>query len=671
MKYLLIVLLLCSFSCLAQMNNLMPQPKKVNGGPGRFTLDKNFEVRISSVTESRLNAAAIRMLFRLDGRTGLFITKYLEDDADTGNAPMVIEIARKGRVTLGEDESYSLIITPAIIRLTAETDLGAMHGLETLLQLLTADDSGYYFPAVEISDEPRFKWRGLLMDVARHWMPVEVIKRNLDGMAAVKMNVLHLHLTEDQGFRIESKVFPRLHELGSNGDYFTQEQMRDIIQYADARGIRVVPEFDLPGHATSWFVGYPKLASTVGPYKIETTFGVMNSSLDPTKEETYKFIDLFFKEMCELFPDDYFHIGGDENNGKQWDANEDIQQFMVDNEIDSNHELQSYFNTRLLEILTKYGKTMVGWDEILQPGMPKNIMIQSWRGRESLYEAAKKGYQVLLSNGYYIDLCRPARHHYLNDPLPSDAPLTNEEMEYVLGGEATMWAELVTPETVDSRIWPRTIAIAERLWSPSRVDDVDDMYRRLEVTSRRLEEVGIMHLRNQDMMLRRMAGGNDIAPLRTLIDVVEPLKVYSRHSQGLKYTTHLPLTRIADAAFPESSTARLFLASMKEFLADPDSAKMDDLMTYLVPWMENHEHLAPTIERSHIIGEALMLSANLSAISQVAMEAIGYQMRDEVPPTIWKAKARKTIEEAKKPYMEAELAVVSAIEMLVNMVGDH
>src|SRR5678816_3175249 len=192
-----------------------------------------------------------------------------------------------------------------------------------------------------------------MIDVARHFQTMEVLKRNLDGMAAVKMNVFHWHLSEDQGFRIESKKFPKLHQLGSDGNYFTQEQVKEIIAYARDRGIRVVPEFDIPGHSTSWLVGHPELGSAPGPYSIERRAGIFEPALDPTRDEVYKFLDTFLGEMAALFPDAYLHIGGDENEGKQWDRNPKIQAFMKEKGIKNNHALQAYFNTRLLKILQK------------------------------------------------------------------------------------------------------------------------------------------------------------------------------------------------------------------------------------------------------------------------------------------------------------------------------
>ena len=362
---------------------------------------------------------------------------------------------------LGDDESYTLDVSDRQAHLTAPTTVGAMRGIETFLQLLEGDTDGFYFPAVTIADQPRFPWRGLMMDSGRHFQPVEVIKRNLDAMAAVKLNVLHWHLTEDQGFRVESTKLPELYRMGSDGLFYSQEQVRGIIQYAADRGIRVVPEFDMPGHATSWLVSHPEIASGPGPYKIERQPGIFDPTMDPTNDKTYKLLKVFFAEMAGLFPDAYMHIGGDENEGKQWNANPQIQAFMKEKGIKSNHELQTYFNKRILPMLQKDGKIMMGWDEIFQPDLPKDVVIQSWRGQKALAEAAKQGFQGILSNGYYIDLMYPASDHYVVDPLPAGSGLTPEEQKRVLGGEATMWSEWVSPETIDSRIWPRTAAIAD------------------------------------------------------------------------------------------------------------------------------------------------------------------------------------------------------------------
>src|SRR6202171_2442715 len=471
--------------------NLMPVPGSVEMRTGRLAITGSFNVALKDYADDRLRAGIARTIKRLGGRTVL--TLPLELAADESAATLVVQCERAGNAipSVAENESYSLEITDKQARLVAPTVVGALRGLETLLQLLQGDREGYYLPGIKIQDQPRFPWRGLLIDAGRHYEPMEVLKRNLDAMAAVKLNVLHWHLTEDQGFRVESKKFPKLHSMGSDGLYYTQDQVREIIAYARDRGIRVVPEFDIPGHATSWLVGYPELGSAPGPYKIERGAGIFEPALDPTREPTYKFLDGFLGEMATLFPDAYMHIGGDENEGKQWDRNPQIQAFMKEKGIKDNHALQAYFNQRVLKILQKHGKKMIGWEEILHPDLPRDAVIHSWRGPASLADAAKKGYNGILSAGYYIDLIFPASQHYLADPILENSTLSSEEAKHILGGAATMWGEGVSPETIDSRIWPRTPAIAERLWSPRNVNDVDDMYRRLSVLSRQLEELGL------------------------------------------------------------------------------------------------------------------------------------------------------------------------------------
>jgi hexosaminidase len=420
---------------------------------------------------------------------------------------------------------------------------------------------------VSIDDKPRFQWRGLLIDVCRHFIPIEAIKRNLDGMAAVKLNVLHLHLTEDQGFRIESRNFPRLQQYGSDGLYFTQAQIRDIVAYAAERGIRVVPEFDMPGHVTSWLAAYPELGSAPGPYEVARTWGVFDAAFDPTRDKLYAFLDTFFGEMASLFPDTYVHIGGDESNGNQWNANPAITAFMEKRHLKDAHALQAYFNQRLARILKKHGKKMAGWDEILHPDLPRDILVQSWRGERSLADGARQGYTGILSNGYYLDLVYPASQHYLVDPLPASSDLTPEEAARVLGGEACMWAERVSRETIDSRIWPRLAAIAERLWSPASVRDVRDMYRRLVTIAVQLEDLGLQHESAVPVVLRRMVNNPDIGPLQVLVDLVEPVKGYARGRERPE-TQFTPLTHLVDAARPESLAALRLAAAVDELVAD-------------------------------------------------------------------------------------------------------
>src|SRR5215467_4257634 len=503
----------------------MPWPESVNPGSGQLPISGSFTVRIRG-EDPRLRPTAGIFLNDLRRHTGMLPLDFqIADGARTGQLVIQSEHASEEVQKLGEDESYTLVVIPSGAQLDAPTTLGVMRGLQTFLQLVQMTPEGFAVPAVSIQDKPRFPWRGLLIDSSRHFTPVDVIKRNLDGMAAVKLNVFHWHLTDYQGFRVESKRFPKLQEMGSDGLYYTQDEIRSLVSYARDRGIRIVPEFDMPGHSTSWFVGYPELASGPGPYSIERKWGVFDPAMDPTRDSTYKFLDEFVGEMTKLFPDDFFHIGGDEVNGKQWDANPKIQQFMHAHGLKSNDELQAYFNRHLQKILEKHGKTMTGWDEILRPDLPKSIVIQSWRGQQSLADAARQGYRGLLSSGYYLDLMSPTSAHYAVDPFTGPtAGLSDADKQKILGGEACMWAEYVSPENVDSRIWPRMAAIAERLWSSQSTTDLESMYTRMAATSRWLDAYGLTHNTAKRLMSQRMADTEDASAVETLLDSVEPVK---------------------------------------------------------------------------------------------------------------------------------------------------
>ncbi|HEV2463292.1 MAG TPA: family 20 glycosylhydrolase, partial [Acidobacteriaceae bacterium] len=533
----------------AFVNTLMPEPAHLAVENGDLPLTPSFTAATDSFHDARLDDAIGRMLKQLESHTGLQIA-LAPSASKTGTLLITVDGPGEEIQNVDENESYSLDVTPNGAHLKAATDVGAMHGLQTFLQLVQAGGSSYIVPAVSIQDSPRFPWRGLMIDCSRHFEPIPVIKRTLDGMAAVKLNVFHWHLSDDQGFRIESKVFPKLSELGSDGDFYTQDQAREIVAYARARGIRVVPEFDIPGHAQSWFVGYPDLASAPGSYQIEHQYGVFDPVMDPTRESTYKFLDKFVGEMADIFPDPYMHIGGDENNGVQWKNSPRIQAFMKEHNLHSTSDLQTYFNQKLLPILKKHNKRMVGWDEIFAPGLSTDAVIESWRGFDSLAASAKQGYEGILAAGYYLDQIQPAGQHYQVDPLPANSNLTPEEKARILGGEAAMWGEHVSPRSIDSRIWPRTAAIAERLWSPQSVNNVDDMYRRLWVENIRLESLGLTQTSHESVALRELAGTAAIGPLRILASVLQPVGFGQRYE--LQHTSQLtPMDHLIDAVRPD------------------------------------------------------------------------------------------------------------------------
>jgi len=648
--------------------NLMPMPANVQAGTGQLQITQSFSVAVSGAHDASFDEEVQRFQAQLSRQTGIpFRPK-------SGTAPTLQIHADHGRQAvqkLGEDESYELTVSDSGAKLTAPTSLGVLRGLQTFLQLVEITPTGFAAPSVTIKDQPRFPWRGTMIDVSRHFIPIDVLKRNLDGMAAVKLNVLHWHLSDDQGFRVESKAFPKLTGMGSDGMFYTQEEIRDLIAYAHARGIRVMPEFDIPGHSRSWFLGYPELSSGSGPYTLERGGpGYIDPVMDPTRESTYKFLEKFIAEMVKLFPDAYFHIGGDEVNGKQWDANPKIQAFIQAHGMKNNQDLQAYFNQRLQKIVAKNHKIMVGWDEILHPDLPKTIIVQSWRGQASLAAAAKQGYSGLLSFGYYLDLMWPAARHYAVDPMADAAAnLTPEEQSRILGGESCQWAEWVTPENIDSHIWPRNAAIAERLWSPQNVTDVPSMYARMNAVSLNLEFLGLTHRSARLRMLHRMAGTADITALRNLADVVEPVKDYERWDDAKgPIDFHAPLTRMIDAVYPESDVARHFNDLVQTFVQSgyKNQATEVQIRAQLTTWRDNDARLHPLLTQTFLLQEDLPLSQSLSAVGQAGLQALDYLDKGQTPPDSWKTQQLAVIAQAKTRQADLLLMVVAPVEQLAE-----
>jgi len=761
---------------------LMPLPAELKLGNETFLLDDGLSHEFDGLSTPRLERAVERFYARLSSETGLRF-----GNGDDRKLILRCNVTATDYPSLGDDESYSIDISGRQILLKASAETGIIYGLETLLQLVEQEQGQWVLPGLELKDRPRYPWRGLLIDVSRHWIPKEVILRNLDAMAAVKMNVLHWHLTDYQGFRVESKVFPALHEEGSGGDYYTQDDVREVVQYAADRAIRVVPEFDLPGHSTSWFVGYPQLGSAPGPYVIDSVFGVLDPVMDPTREEVYRFLDDFFVEMAGLFPDAYVHIGGDEVAATQWEENVQIRQFMDEFDLDDAPALQAYFNLRLEQLLERHGKKMMGWDEILHPELTgKGIVVQSWRDQSSLWEAARNGDLAVLSAGYYLDHKQPAGFHYnvdpavirgavtidvdstnwkgwdfslqtgdmeidgelylfgegeslrgvtnfiggstgftdavlegdhlsfsiesnfgtikfdtriagdsiagsaniflLNlpirgrrsggsdmeggDPIPEFKkvePLTREQEANILGGEACMWSEMVNRMTLESRVWPRAAAIAEKLWAPSSLtDDTDDMYRRLMVLDDRLERRGLEQRRYGESLLRDMVGEPYIEPLRTLVGVLQEDRFFNRMSiYEHGFYTNTPLNRVVDAAPPESYAAYRFGKEVDHWLESHDEETKVRLVNTLELWASNHAQLAPAFSRSERLKEVEPHSVHLSELAGVALEALSLQPS----PLPSDSTLAAMFTSAAEAYGGTVLPVVGAVQKLVMNAG--
>jgi hexosaminidase len=641
---------------------------------GALVLNTHFKAAFTGDHDPRLDAALDRMLVRLDRQCGEIRRAQYESATTATPAILTLKVAGPGGVVQGvdEDESYQLTVTPSQATLTAATDVGAMHGMETLLQLVTTANGACSLPAVTIDDAPRFRWRGLHLDVSRHFEPVAVIERTLDGMAVAKLNVFHWHLSDDQGFRAESKKFPRLTGVASEGQFYTQDQMREVVAYARARGIRVVPEFDMPGHTSSWILAYPEYGAGEDIKALPSVFGIPRAELDPSNEKTIKFIDAFVGEMSEIFPDAYFHIGGDETEGKGWLANPRIAAFMQKKGFKDPPALQAYFNQRLLPILTKHGKKMVGWDEILNPSLPKDIMIQSWRGEESLAAGAVQGYSGILSAPYYLDGQKTSEMMFLADPIPADTKLTAAQQALIFGGEACMWAEQLYPETVDSRIWPRALAIAERFWSPQSDRDVPDMYRRLRIASLELEDVGLTHISGPEKLRRNLTGSTDPEALDVFASVIEPVSFGERYD-GQHTDSYTSLDRLVDAVVADPPARQRIAAEVTALVAAPHSAAAQvaeqALRRRFTQWQEAAPALEAWAHRSPRLSDTEARAHQLGALAQVGLESLAYLNAHTQPSSGWQAAQSAVLADAEKPSALVRFVFLPALQQLVQAVA--
>ncbi|CAF4140863.1 unnamed protein product, partial [Rotaria sp. Silwood2] len=672
--------------------NVIPLPKFIDKKNSILVISNGFQVVPKQKPTEDLQLALRRYLKYISLLTEIPI-EINEDSLSSENKLIIdclsITSQKDAYPTLGEDESYTLNITKTGSYLYALSLTGIIRGLSTFIQLIERNTSSdtFYIPLVNIIDRPRFKWRGLLLDVSRHWMPVTVIERTLNAMELSKLNVLHLHLSDDQGFRVESIEYNLLHD---RKDFFTQKDIQHLVEYARQRRIRIIPEFDIPGHTTSWFVGYPELATEPGPYQLATKWGVMKSTMDPTKENTYIFLDKFFKEMTKLFPDPYFHIGGDEVEGSQWATSQTLQKFMKEHRLEDKHGLQAYFNTRIQEILKKHGKIMVGWEEILDKTranltLYKTAVIQSWLNRQASVNAAEKGYRVIISNGYYLDHLSSSISHYNVDPiLNNNVPLIDENYRSnILGGEACMWSEFITQHSVDSRIWPRSLAIAERFWSPSTISDENFLYERLFRMNRLLDKLqtGVTHISSYKTQLQNLIidpnRKNDLLhPLVILADVCEPYG-HPQRSHTEKYSTNVPLTTFADALQSESE-----LIWKLEKLPNDDKTYHDIFQT----WSINHlrlRQLFDTVEKNknkNIWGQDIeQLSENLAQTGQIGLRILDYNSKKILHPdknnamnswtlSHWISHHEILLQQLENQVREVRLAAVRPVRHLLKLI---
>ena len=492
------------------------------------------------------------------------------------------------------DESYQLRVDPKneSIIVNANTEWGILRSLATLSQLVEYSGNLAHPTSIQscnLNDAPAFTWRGLMLDPARHFLPIKVIEETLDLMFLFKLSVLHLHLTDDQGFRFFSPTYPELAEVGGEGNYYTTIQLKGLVQYASARGIRIVPELDIPGHCTSWLAAKPEWGAGSGVVREKDAvgkkeaakakgdrkgtinaehpshhFGGHKACLDPGNPEIYKAMAILLDELAEVFPDEYVHLGGDEVNPEWWSTNAAVQEYMQSQQLDTVSDLQNHFMTRVARLVHDLGKKVVGWDEILHPDLSRSVVIQSWRTAKYRDIALENGFDCIFSSAYYLDLFYPADIHYgfIPDAEPlalqeqeaviiDDARLahiqelnrwlanfhdraankmsgSNKETGQILGGEACMWSELVTEDLLHTRIWSRMPVIAERFWSGTTASA--DIYPRLEASwefMNRLLGIDIYGPIEQ-FVASFNASINEQHLLRVLLLNLEPVKGYAR-----------------------------------------------------------------------------------------------------------------------------------------------
>lgn len=655
----------------ALVHALMPIPSEMSRGDGFLRIEPGFGIRLSGHEDPRLLRAAARVVDWVSLETGVSTRQVFGVDDDGVKFLIQVETGASSVQGVREDESYSFEVTRDRAVLQSATPYGALRGIETFRQLVRLDAEGFGLPAVRIVDRPRFAWRGLLIDAVRHWIPPAVIMRNLEAMATVKLNVLHWHLTDDQGFRIESRRYPRLHELGSDGRFYTQDEVRRIVEFAGDRGIRVVPEFDMPGHATSWFVGYPELASAPGPYTIPESWGGQEPTMDPTRKEIYELVGGLLDEMHGLFPDPCVHVGGDEINPKQWAANPEIRSFMADNGMTEFPQLHAHFNRRVHRMLEENGRRLIGWDPILRSGPPDGSIVQSVRGPQWVEDAVRQGYEAIAASQYYLTQMRPAAFHYDSDPVDGKCdPVPVVQQDLILGGEASIWTEQVTAENLDARTWPRAAAIAERFWSPPSVRDHDDMYRRLAIVSRRMSRAGLTHETGPRHMLGRMTNDGPDGPLQTLCEVLQPLGSAERR-KSRDYSTKTAMNRVVDAVPPESEVGRSFSRRVSDFIAYPrDNALHDEIASQLRTWRDNHAGFSRVLPSTLLLDEVRPLSEALSKVAGFGLQCLSAIRAGVALEPDQRGQMQESLSSASEPVAELNLVIVQSIRQLIDAVTE-
>lgn len=540
LNFILIILLLFSsmpdsvYSA-GQEYSLIPAPASAKWQKGSFTLTDKTKIIVSPLNdETKLSADLLALLVK--NPTGQTLVVAEGSKPANGSVFMVLDGSVKN------DEGYRLEVTPKEVTIHARTAVGLFYAVQTIRQLLPAavekpliiTDLKLTLPACEIADEPRFVYRGMHLDVGRHLFPLASIKRYIDMLALHKMNTFHWHLTEDQGWRIEIKKYPRLTEIGAYrketvagaqkkvgntfdgkpyGGFYTQNEVREIVKYAKSKFITVIPEIEMPGHAIAALTSYPELSCTGGPFEVRKLWGVDDDVFCAGNEQVFTFLQDVLSEVMDLFPSKYIHIGGDECPKKRWEKCDKCQKRMKDEGLKNELELQSYFIRRIEKFVSSKGRNIIGWDEILEGGLAPGATVMSWRGEEGGIVAAKSGHDVVMTPGKYTYFCYYQSENHDGQPLalggyvplelvysynPTPKELTAEEQKHILGVQGCLWTEQIpTPEVLEFMAYPRTFAIAETGWTPDNMKNFENFVTRLKVLNKRYDAIGINYYKGE------------------------------------------------------------------------------------------------------------------------------------------------------------------------------
>lgn len=654
--------------------SLLPVPKSVSVSNGVASIGGGVQIVWETRPSPLLQRAAARFVTRLTSIAG---------PAGHG-APYVLHVsagADRAYLSVDEKEHYTLTTAAGGARLEADGPAGVIHGLATLLQLVRATPEGAVVERVHIDDAPRFAWRGLLLDVSRHFDTVETVERQLDAMELVKLNVLHWHLSDGSGFRVESRMFPKLQNVASHGQYYTQAQVREIVAYAADRGIRVVPEIDVPGHALAIVQAYPELAAQPLPDVGIKGENLNNAALDPTNPQTLRFVRVLYGEMGGLFPDRYVHAGGDEVVSSQWTKNPAIAAYMKAHGFETAAALQAAFTAEVAKILAAQGHVMMGWDEVSEAPIPKNVVVEPWRASKWTGTATRAGHPVVVSAGYYLDLLRPASAHYAVDPFDTKAegitaaqlakyppknpgffmpftmdehapPLDDGQKALIMGAEGTLWAEMVSEPMLDARLWPRMAALAERFWSAQDVRDVSDLERRLPGVMTELEATGLQASQHQEAMREAMAPGHS-GPLKVLMEAVVPVRNYALNHLAAP-TGEAMLSAPVAVSNPDAFAAIRFNAMAARYVQG-EVGLAGPLREMLQRWADNDPAFVASAKGVPALEAVVPVSHAVGLLSRAGLNVLNGR-----EGSAWRMDAERLLQEQEKAFEGSASMLASA-----------